>query len=549
MASLEFDVLIVGSGFGGSVSALRLAEKGYRVAVLEKGRRFDARDFARTNWDLRRFLWAPKFRLFGIQAIRLLRGMMLLHGVGVGGGSLVYANTLMKPDARVFTDPLWPSGADWARELEPHFAEARRMLGVTLNPRLFEADEALREVGARLGVAGSFHATEVGVFFGEPGVEVPDPYFGGEGPARKGCVFCGGCMVGCRHGAKNTLDRNYLYLAERRGARVFPETEVVGIRSSAMPGGEAGYEVETRSSTAFLRKRRESFRARRVVVAAGVIGSLELLFRERDRSETLPQISRCLGEGVRTNGESLVGATALGAGSGAGSGAASGAGRSAQTGADYSRGIAIGAAIHPDATTKIEAVRYPEGSGLMKVLAVPLTGPGGRWLRPLRLLMEVACRFPRVIRLLFVRDWARSSVILLVMQTVDQRLRFGMGRFGLKALKEHAMDSRIPSYLPVAQRSARELASIVGGEPLNAASEVLLATPATAHILGGCNLADGPERGVVSASHEVFGHPGLYVCDGSVIPVNLGVNPSLTITALAERFASLWPKAPGRAES
>jgi cholesterol oxidase len=522
-----FDFIVIGSGFGGSVSAMRLAQKGYRVAVLEAGKRWNAEDFPLTNWNAFKYFWMPKLRCFGIQNITLLKGVMVLHGAGVGGGSLVYANTLMRPGDEVFSDPTWGSAVDFRRELAPHYETARRMLGVTVNPALEEGEETLRRVAGRLGAEASFHPTEVGVYFGQAGVTVPDPYFSGAGPARTGCVLCGGCMVGCRFGAKNTLDRNYLYFAERFGAEVIPETRAVRIVPVS-----GGYEIETRSTTAWLFGGRRRLRAKRVIVAAGVLGSIELLLKNRDVYRTLPNLSQRLGDFVRTNGESLLGATSF------------------EAHRNLSRGIAIGAAFHPNSLTKIESVRYPSGSGAMRLLGVPLTPDGSACMRPLKLLGRMIRRLPQTLRLWRVRDWARGTLILLVMQTIDQHLRLRLGRSwlsGTRHLEGRSSDKPIPSYLPVAQQAAEILAEELAGEPQNIFSEVVLRTPATAHILGGAAIARSAEEGVIDAQHEVFGHPGLYVCDGSVIPGNLGVNPSLTITALAERFASFFEPAPALA--
>jgi cholesterol oxidase len=519
-----FDFIVIGSGFGGSVSAMRLAQKGYRVAVLEAGKRWNTEDFPRTNWNAFKYFWMPKLRCFGIQNITLLKGVMVLHGAGVGGGSLVYANTLMRPGDEVFGDPTWGGAVDFRRELAPHYETARRMLGVTVNPALEEGEATLRRVAARMGAEASFHPTEVGVYFAQAGVTVPDPYFSGAGPERTGCVLCGGCMVGCRFGAKNTLDRNYLYFAERFGAEVIPETKAVRIVPVS-----GGYEVETRSTTAWLFGKRRRLRAKRVIVAAGVLGSIELLLKNRDVYRTLPNLSQRLGDFVRTNGESLLGATSF------------------EAHRDLSRGIAIGAAFHPNSLTKIESVRYPSGSGAMRLLGVPLTPDGSALMRPLKLLGRMIRRLPQTLKLWRVRDWARGTLILLVMQTIDQHLRLRLGRSmltGTRYLEGRSSDKPIPSYLPVAQQAAEILAEELAGEPQNIFSEVVLRTPATAHILGGAAIARSADEGVIDAQHEVFGHPGLYVCDGSVVPGNPGVNPSLTITALAERFASFFEPAP-----
>ena len=523
--SSAYDFVVIGSGFGGSVTAMRLAQKGYRVAVLEAGKRLRAEDFATTNWNAFRYFWAPRLRCFGIQNITLLKGVMVLHGAGVGGGSLVYANTLMQPSEAVFADPNWGQAVAWGRELGPHYETARRMLGVTTNPALLESDEALRRISRRMGVEETFHATDVGVYFGTPGETVADPYFRGAGPARTGCRLCGGCMVGCRFGAKNTLDKNYLYFAERWGTRIFPETKATRI----VPV-DGGYEVETRSTTAWFGRRGPRFRAARVIVAAGVLGTVELLFKNRDVHRTLPRLSPRLGERVRTNGESILGATSFDAHR------------------DFSRGIAIGAAFHPNSITKIQAVRYPKGSDALRVFGVPLTPDGGFLTRPLKMLRQILMRLPRLLKLWTIRDWAQSTVILLVMQSVDEHLKLRLGRSPwnpFRRLQGEPTDKRVPSYLPVAQDAALVLADEIAGEPQNIISEVLLKTPATAHILGGCCIAASAELGVVDERHEVFGHPGLYVCDGSVVPGNLAVNPSLTISAMAERFAAFFPAAPG----
>lgn len=521
-SSAPYDFLIIGSGFGGSVAAMRLVQKGYTVAVLEAGKRWAAQDFPKTNWKVARYLWAPALRCFGIQRITLLKGVMVLHGAGVGGGSLVYANTLMQPRDDVFDDPSWAGAVNWKAELAPHYQTARSMLGVAVNPGMFEGEAALWRVSERMGAEASFHSTEVGVYFGQPNVTVSDPYFSGKGPSRTGCNFCGGCMVGCRFGAKNTLDKNYLYFAEKWGAEVLPETTATRITPSG-----AGYEVETKSSTAFFGGTR-TLAAKRVILAAGVLGTVQLLLRNRDQYRTLPRISPRLGERVRTNGESLLGATSF------------------EAHRELSRGIAIGAAFHPNSLTKIESVRYPSGSGAMRLLGVPLTPDGTQLTRPLKLLGRIFSRFLQTWKLWRVSDWAKSTVILLVMQSVDQHLRLRLKRslFGLK-FTGAATDKPVPSYLPVAQEAAQILAEEINGEAQNIASEVLLRTPATAHILGGCGIGATPEEGVIDTHHEVFGYPGLYVCDGSVIPGNLAVNPSLTITALAERFAAGFEPAPG----
>ncbi len=519
----EFDFVIVGSGFGGSVSAYRLAKKGYSVAVLEKGKHYQNQDFAKTNWNLPKYLWAPLLRCFGIQQISLLRGVMVLHGTGVGGGSLVYANTLMKPPIQVLNDPNWPQGIDWAKELEPHYIEARRMLGVTQNPQLDPADLALKEAAKNLGTEKSFAPTDVAVYFGEPNKTVPDPFFQGQGPDRTGCNRCGGCMVGCRFNAKNTLDKNYLFLAQKHSAEIFAE-----IQAEKIIPLQNGYEIETRSSTSWFPQKGPTFKAKKVIVAAGVLGTLEFLFKNKLQAQTLPKIYDQLGQNIRTNGESLCGITSF------------------NQNPEYSKGVAIGSIIQADAQTQIEPVRFSEGSDALRLLGIPLTGPGSSWIRPLKALLQVLTYPLPWFRFLLLGQWAKRSVILLVMQSSDEKTSFfwqrSTWRPWRKVLSRDKKAAPLPSYLPLAQTYLKEMAKVMNGYPQNVITEVLLATPATAHILGGCTMGNTPQEGVINDKHEAFGYPGLYVCDGSVIPVNLSVNPSLTITALAERFASQFPE-------
>lgn len=491
------DFVIIGSGFGGSVSAMRLTQKGYSVVVLEKGKRFRAEDFPKTNWQLRKYLWAPLIKCFGIQQITFLKGVMVLHGAGVGGGSLVYANTLMRPRQHVFQDPSWPQNIDWGAELEPHFQMAEKMLGVTTNQLESAADLAIKKLGESLGCAETYHPTQVGVYFQQTHAG-QDPFFSGDGPQRSGCVGCGGCMVGCRYKAKNTLDYNYLYFAEKWGAQVVPNASVTNIAE----GEERGYCVSYRESDRWFGKEK-TIRARKVILSAGVLGTIKLLFQSQKKAATLPLLSKALGNTVRTNGESLCGATAL------------------KSDIDYSQGVAIGSAIHPDLDTKIEPVRYSAGSDALRFLALPMS-----------------TRIAKIFALYRLRDWAKHTIILLIMQSSESKMRLRLGRRNLKAEVD---GEPMPSNLPIARTSAKLLADHIGGIAQNVAAESLFNMPATAHILGGCLMGDSPETAVIDARHEVYNYPGLYVCDGSVVPANLGVNPSLTITALAERFASLFP--------
>lgn len=519
----RYDYIIVGSGFGGSVSALRLAEKGYSVLVVEEGRRWRAQDFPKTNWNVRKYLWIPRLGLTGIQRIDWLGDVLVLGGAGVGGGSLVYSNTLICPPAQAFAQG-WPGGAGMWDKLAPHYQTARRMLGATLPPATWPAEEHLRAYARSLGREEHFVQPEVGVLFGsEGGKEVPDPYFGGQGPSRATCQLCGGCMVGCRHNAKNTLDKNYLFLAEKLGARVLPETRVTDLE----PDQEGGYVVHTRRSLGWLARPRLRLHAQNVILSAGAIGSVDVLLACKEKG-FLPHLSAALGQHTRTNSEIICAVRS----------------RSAQV--DHSQGIAIASDVQADAETHIQIVRYPAGSGLMGMLGTLAAPGGGRVPRPLRWL---ACCFGAPLD--FLRNvnpvgWAKRTVVLLVMQSLDSALtlvrkrRWWLGR-SLRS-RRAAGTPAIPTYLPVANQAAKFVAERMDGFALNALNEVLLGVPITAHILGGARMAETPAQGVVSPDCRVFGHPGLWVVDGAVIPTNLGANPSLTITAVAEYAMSLIPE-------
>jgi cholesterol oxidase len=508
----RYDVLVIGSGFGGSVTALRAAEKGYTVGVLEAGRRFEPDDLPRSSWDVRRFLWMPRLGCHGIQRLTLLRDVLVLSGAGVGGGSLVYANTLYEPLDDFWADPQWAGITDWRAELAPHFRVARAMLGAARVPADTPADVVIRRLGERLGVADTFHRADVGVFFGEPGVEVPDPYFGGLGPPRTGCTACGGCMVGCRHGAKGSLDRNYLWLAERLGVTIHAEREAIDVAPDP-----AGYAVRARVPG--RRGHVEVFRAEQVVLAAGALGTLRLLLASRQQG-LLPRLSARLGENVRTNSEAIVGATAR------------------SSAVDYSRGVAITSSIHPDRHTQIEPVRYPPRSNAMGLLATVLVDGGGSVPRQLRFLGRVVHHPVAFARSLSVRRWSERTIILLVMQSRRNALRVTLRR---GRLTSEPGEVPAPSYLPVANEAARIVAELIDGQPGSAVNEVLFDVPTTAHLIGGACIGASAEEGVVDPYHRVYGHPGLHVVDGAAISANLGANPSLTITAQAERALALWP--------
>ncbi len=529
-----YDYVIIGSGFGGSVAALRLAEKGYRVLVLERGKRYTERDFAHTNWQLRKYLWAPALRCFGILQISPFRDVLALHGSGVGGGSLGYANVLMEPADELFATAEWSQYADWRALLRPHFDTASRMLGVAPNSHSTPADNAMRVVADEMGRRPTFTLTRVGVYLGDPerpGEESPDPYFGGAGPARNACRRCGGCMVGCRHNAKNTLDKNYLYLAERLGAQVQPETEARDIRPLSViePQG-ARYEVLARRSTSWVGMRTQRIRASNVIVAAGTIGSLSLLFRCRDLSHSLTKLSQRLGERVRTNGESLLGVV------------------SRQRNEDFSTGVAITSIFRPDEVTSVEPVRYPAGSSLMRLLAWPLVPEGSAPVRLLRSFVSFMRHPLQYTKIYFAPGWAQHTTILLVMRSIDVHVRMRLGRSpwtlfrrGLVSISTEAQPTvSAPSPSP-AHAVARNFARQVDGFPLGSVTEGVLGSPVSAHMLGGCPFGASGEEGVIGLDFQAHGYPGLYIIDGSVIPGNPGINPSLTIAALAEYAMSLIP--------
>ena len=535
MASDLFDYVIIGSGFGGSVSAMRLTEKGYRVVVLERGRRFRDEDFPRSNWNLRKYLWAPSLGCHGILQISPFRDVFVLHGAGVGGGSLGYANVLMAPDDRMFESPAWKHLADWKSLLRPHYDTARRMLGVATNPRLSPADHVLQQIADEMGSGASFQPTPVGAFFGTPGregEEVPDPYFDGEGPPRRGCTHCGGCLVGCRHNAKNTLVKNYLYLAERWGAEVRPESEVRDIRPlpTTQPDG-ARYEVVYRRLGGFVPAGETRLRARNVILSAGTLGTLRLLFRCRDVTGSLPHISPRLGDMVRTNSEALLGSVS----------------RPLDT--DYSKGIAITSIFQPDPVTSVEPVRYPAGSSLMRFMSGPLIESGNLPVRLLKSLLDIVSRPVDFLRTHVLPGWAQRTTIILVMQTEDNRIQLRPGRSiftlfrrGLVSAPDPAHP--VPGKIAVAHEVTTKFADRTDGVPLGSINEGLFDIPMTAHILGGCPFGEDAREGVLDLSCQVHGYPGLHVVDGSIVPANPGVNPSLTITALAEYAMSRIPPRP-----
>ena len=533
-SSKVYDYVIIGSGFGGSVCAMRLAEKGYSVLVLERGRRYEDKDFPKTNWNIWKFLWLPPLRCYGIMHFSFFRNILALHGDGVGGGSLVYANVLVRPDDEIFKHPTWMHLQDWKHILQPHYDTAEKMLGVTTNPRQWAADGILKDIATEMGVESTFQPTRVGVFFGgaqeAEGQGVPDPYFSGQGPSRNTCIHCGGCMVGCRYNAKNTLVKNYLYLAEQRGAKVLPEQTVHNI--IPLPAGqkdEAHYEVAYHRTTAWLHGREQRLRARNVILSAGTLGTLGLLFRCREVTQTLPRISARLGEIVRSNSEALLGVM------------------SPNKATDYSKGVAITSIFRADARTAIEPVRYSEGSSLIRLIAAPLIDPHRSfWKRLLALVWKFVSQPQLFLRSYILPDWAKQTTILLAMQTEDNRLRMRLGRSWLTLFKrglvtQSAEENPVPTRIEIGHKITQEFTHRIHGYAAGSIVEVLFDTPVTAHILGGVSFGLDDQEGVIGLDCQVHHYPGLYVVDGSIVPANPGVNPSLTITALAEYAMSHIP--------
>ena len=511
----QYDVIIVGSGFGGSVSALRLTEKGYRVLVIEKGKRFEDKDFPKTNWNLRKYLWFPNLFLYGIQCITFLKNIFILHGCGVGGGSLVYANTLLIPPSKAFKDNGWPDN-NWEEKLMPHFDTAKKMLGSTPSPHLGVSELMLKECAEEMDRGDTFEPVNVGVYYGKAGVEEKDPYFNGEGPDRKGCILCGECMVGCRHNAKNTLVKNYLYLAEKAGATILPEREVLDINIS-----QGSYRITVKKSTGVYHQK-EFIKANKIILSGGVMGTVKLLLKCKQKG-TLPDISDTLGNYVRTNSEAILGTYSI----------------RKDKDKDYTRGVAISAGFQPDDNTKIETVRYGKGQDAMGRLATFMTDGSSNIPSGIQLILNILRHPIQFLATLWPFEWSKKSIIVLVMQYVDSYISLDYSRkwwrLGGRSLNSNMKSGKPPpGRIPIGEKVTKSMAEKTGGFPVAAIPNSILDIPTTAHILGGCRIGKNIESGVIDENLEAYNYPGMYIIDGSSIPANLGVNPSLTITALSE---------------
>jgi len=513
MADKDYDVVIIGSGFGGSVAALRLTEKGYKVLVIEAGERYEDNQFAKNSWQLKKFLFFPKLGLKGIQRIDLLRNVMIMSGAGVGGGSLVYANTLYRPPTSFFKSGSWASMCDWEKELTPYYLQAEKMLGVETNPYLSPSDIELKKAADQLGYGDSFKMAPLGIYFGESGKKAKDPYFGGQGPERTGCINCGECMTGCRHGAKNTLVKNYLYLAEKAGAKVISSTTVTDIID-----GVDGFTVLTKSSQSWINKT-SSITADQVVVAAGALGSAKLLHKTRANGN-LQNLSSKLGYLSRTNSESLLGVVARGKEK------------------DYSLGSAITSSVFPDEHTHVEPVRYGRGSGFMGLMESVMASNKGKTPNLGRLLLATIKNLHRLPSLYNLRSWPERTLILLVMQSRDNSLTTYLKRRKVTSRQGHG--EKNPAWVPQGHELAAVLAKQIDGTAGAVITEPF-GIPMTAHFLGGAVIASSKEEGVLDGYLRAYGVPGLHILDGAALSANPGVNPSLSITAQAEWACAHWP--------
>lgn len=518
MANLEYDYVIIGSGFGGSVSALRLAEKGYKVLVIEKGKRLGAEDFPKTNWNLRKWMWMPKLGMQGLFKLTFFRHVAVLSGVGVGGGSLVYANTLPVPKSEFFNSGHWNGLENWEEELKPFYALAKKMLGATKHPYTSISEKVMQELADRIGKPEAFDKTDVAVYFGKQDVTVPDPYFDGKGPTRTGCNQCGGCMLGCRYNAKNTLDKNYLYLAEQLGVKVIAEKEVFDVLPLSADGSD-GYEIKYKDSLSYFPKK-DSVKAKSVIFSGGVLGTVDLLLKLKEKS--LPNLSDKVGTGIRTNSESLIGVTSF------------------DKDAVFSKGIAIGSIVNIDESRHIEPVKYSDGSGFWRIFMAPMVQGGNIFTRFYRMVKDLFVHPITNLKAAFIDDWSKRSQILLYMESIDSTLSFKRNILG--GLKSNLDTGPAPTaFNPKAQELASHVAEIINGKAMTLSTETLFGIPTTAHILGGACMGNNAQEGVIDKDNFVFNYKNMMVCDGAMISANPGVNPSLSITAISERAMSKIP--------
>ncbi|SHG40875.1 cholesterol oxidase [Flavobacterium segetis] len=508
----DFDYIIIGSGFGGSVSALRLSEKGYKVLVIEKGKWYKSNDFAKTNWNLPKWLWMPSLKFFGIMKMSIFRHIVIISGTGVGGGSLVYGNTLPIPKTSFYKSGSWSALADWENELKPFYKTALNMLGATRNPKLFDGDLALKELAKNIGKEDQFENPEVAVFFGKAGVKVKDPYFEGKGPDRAGCNFCGGCMTGCRFNAKNTLDKNYLYLAQNLGAKILAEQEVYDVVPQDGKNGSTGYKIMLKSSTNYFKNRKE-LTAKGVVFSGGVLGTVKLLLKLKHKS--LPLISDKLGQDIRTNNETLISVSTL------------------DDTKNVSKGVAIGSLLHTDDNSHLEIVRYAEGSGFWKLLHLPLSNGKNTFTRLFNMAKQVLSYPIKYFKIYFVNSWSKSTTVLLFMQSIDSTLKFKNNFFGGMSTSV-GKGAKPSAYIPESIALTKKYSEIINGVPTSFVLESIAGIPSTAHILGGAVMGADSSQGVINKNNIVFGYENMYVIDGAMISANPGVNPSLSITAIAE---------------
>ena len=512
----KYDYIIIGSGFGGSVSALRLSEKGYKVLVIEKGKHYSDEDFPKTNWNLKRWLWMPAFRLYGIQKITFFKHISAMSGVGVGGGSLVYANTLPKPKKPFFYHGSWAELADWEKELAPHYETAWKMLGATENTYLGESDIAFKELAKEIGQEDKFRPVKVAVYFGEKDVTVDDPYFNGKGPTRTGCIQCGSCMTGCRHNAKNTLDKNYLHLAKQFGAEILAENEVTDIIPLDDKTGKTGYKVIFKQSTKLFKKQ-QSIEAKGIIFSGGVLGTVPLLLKQKKKN--LPNLSNKIGNNIRTNNEALILTV------------------TSDKQKNMSDGIAIGSIIEVDENSNIEPVRYGKGSGFWRLLIMPMVSEKNFFLRILKLFTIPFTAPVKWLKIFFAPDFGKQTSVILFMQHIDSTLKLRKKILGIGTKVEKG--KKPTAFIPEAHKVAHKYGEIINGKPTVMFTETLTGIPSTAHILGGAVMGKDKTKGVIDKNNKVFGYENMYVCDGSMMSANPGVNPSLSITAISERAMGL----------